>query len=199
MAERSPSLLDRAAAGELPAWAEVSPARYQHLSRVGRLMAEWAAGLDCTEAQRVRWHATGCLHDALRDAPVEHLLPWVPERFRELPVSFWHGPATASRLEAEGLDDAELCGAIRYHTLGHASLRTLGRALIAADFLEPGRPQQAEWRAGLRARMPRDLPGVLREVLRFKITRSLDGGYPIPAETVGAWNALLSDAQQGTG
>jgi HD superfamily phosphohydrolase YqeK len=118
-----------------------------------------------------------------------------------LPPSFLHGPATAGRLEAEGCLDSELLDAIRYHTLGHRSLARLGRALIAADFLEPGRKARARWRAALRARAPAAFDPVVREVLRAKLERGLEGGQPLGIELVELWNVLArhEEAEQGHG
>jgi 2-amino-4-hydroxy-6-hydroxymethyldihydropteridine diphosphokinase len=89
-----------------------------------------------------------------------------------------------------GDGDAELAEAVRYHTLGHPALGQLGRALYLADFLEPGRDFEEEWRAELRARMPEDLDGVLREVVRARIQNLLSADRPVRAETVAFWNSL---------
>jgi len=179
--------------GELPEWAEVSPTRLEHTRRVAHLMHDWAVhqGLDAAGCDR--WRATGLLHDALRDAPARHLQPWAGPGFRGLPDSFLHGPATAARLQAEGLDDAEVLDAIRYHTLGSPDLGRLGRILIAADFLEPGRHQNAEWRGRLRERGRTDLDGVIREVIRAKIQRCMDADLPVRPEMFGLWNRLVID------
>jgi predicted HD superfamily hydrolase involved in NAD metabolism len=185
--------LERAARGELPEWAEVSPARLGHTLRVGELMHDWAVHHGLDEADCDRWRGTGTLHDALRDAPASHLHPWVDERFRELPDSFLHGPATAARLEAEGMSDAEVLDAIRYHTLGWPDLGRLGRILIAADYLEPGRQQNAEWRARMRERGRTDLDGVVRDVLRTRIQRCMDADLPVRPEMFGLWNRVVTD------
>lgn len=187
------SLLEDAAAGVLPRWAEVTADRYEHLARVAALMDEWVNQLGGSPVERIRWRGAAWLHDALRDAPAERLLPWVSGEFRNLPVSYMHGPAAAARLEADGLDDEEVLEAIRFHTLGHAGLGRMGLALIAADFLEPGRVTHAEWRAGLRERMPLALHAVVREVVRTKLTRSMDAGSPIRPEMVDLWNRLMTD------
>lgn len=188
-------MLERAARGELPDWAEATPPRRAHIARVAALLDEWAAALGKDETERMRWKAAGYLHDALRDAPPERLRPWLDSPFRELPPGFLHGPATAARLDAEGIRDDELLDAIRYHTLGHAGLRTLGRFLVAADFLEPGRPKETEWRAELRERMTRDPDGVVREIARYKIEKSLHANARVRPELLGLWNALAANSE----
>jgi hypothetical protein len=65
--------------------------------------------------------------------------------------------------------------------------------LMAADFLEPGRKQHREMRAALRARMPDDREDVVREVVRFKIVRSLNADSPVRPDLLGLWNALALD------
>ncbi|MBV9775131.1 MAG: HD domain-containing protein [Gemmatimonadetes bacterium] len=179
----------RAARGELPEWAEISPARREHMGRVADLLAAWAdsAGLD--PADRDRWVAAGWLHDALRNADPERLRPLVPERFRSLPDPVLHGPAAAERLAGEC--DPELCDAIRYHTLGHPGFGLLGKALYLADFLEPGRDFEQEWRGGLARRMPAEMDEVLAEVLAARIQHLVSRRKPVSPETAAFWNAVV--------
>jgi 2-amino-4-hydroxy-6-hydroxymethyldihydropteridine diphosphokinase len=87
--------------------------------------------------------------------------------------------------------DGELLLALAYHTVGHPSLGMLGRALYAADFLEPGRAFLPEWRAGLRARMPEELDAVTRDIVGARVTYLVDRGFDLPADTVGFWNVLV--------
>jgi 2-amino-4-hydroxy-6-hydroxymethyldihydropteridine diphosphokinase len=88
--------------------------------------------------------------------------------------------------------DGELLVALTYHTVGHASLGTLGRALYAADFLEPGRAFLPEWRAGLRARMPQQLDAVTRDIVAARVNHLVDRGLELLPDTVEFWNALVA-------
>lgn len=188
--ETALSPLVRAAAdGELPPWARASAPRREHIARVVALLDEWALALSLPEADRLRWRAAGWLHDALREAPPEELRPLVPEELRGLPPLLLHGPAAAERIAGQA-DDA-VRDAVRYHTVGHARLDRLGRALYLADFLEPGRDFSPEWRAELRARMPGELDAVLRDVVAARIRHLLDSRKPIRPETAGFWSALV--------
>lgn len=184
-----PEVVRAAARGEMPSWAEAGPRRRAHVARVGALLAGWAdaAGLDPVE--RDRWLAAGWLHDALREADPERLRAEVPERFRSLPGAVLHGPAVAERLA--GVADPELCDALRYHTLGYAGFGRLGKALYLADFLEPGRDFEVEWRASLAARMPAEMDEVLVEVLAARIRNLLDRRKPISPETAAFWSAAV--------
>jgi HD superfamily phosphohydrolase YqeK len=170
-----------AARGELPPWARASEKRRAHIGRVAALLGEWADGLGLPEAERTRWLAAGWLHDVLRECPPDELRPLVPPAFRELPGKLLHGPAAAERLAGDA--DPELLDAIRYHTLGSARFGTLGRALYLADFLEPGRRFEPEWTAAMRARMPREMDAVMREVVRARVRHVTESGSILHPET----------------
>lgn len=180
----------RAAGGRLPEWAEASAARREHMARVAALLEGWAGALGLDREERTRWLAAAWLHDALRNADPEALRPRVPPPAAALPGPLLHGPAAAERLRIDGVDDGELLRAVAYHTLGHPGLAALGRALYAADFLEPGRDLLNDWRAGLRDRCPGDLPGVVKEILGARIVHLVGRGSPLRAETVAFWNAM---------
>jgi HD superfamily phosphohydrolase YqeK len=160
------------------------------MGRVATLLDEWAVALDLEEEERLRWRAVGWLHDALRESPPERLRGEVPPEMRDLAGAVLHGPAAAERLRGD-LDEAAL-DAIRYHTIGHPNLDRLGRALYLADFLEPGRDFLPEWRAGLRARMPRDMDAVLVEVLASRLRHLVEGRRPLRPETALFWSALVT-------
>jgi len=186
-------LVERAARGELPSWAEAGPARREHMARVAALLDAWGATLGLSGEERVRRAAVAWLHDALRDADPETLRDRVPPPAAALPGPVLHGPAAAERLRMDGVGDGELLRAIAYHTLGHPDLRALGRALYAADFLEPGRDLLNDWRAELRARAPLDLDAVVREILGARIAHLVGRGATLRSETVAFWNALAVD------
>jgi HD superfamily phosphohydrolase YqeK len=160
------------------------------MARVAELMGEWAAALQLEEADRVRWAAAAWLHDGFREAPPEQLREMVPPELRDLPGPLLHGPAAAARLAGEV--DAAVLDAIRYHTIGHPDLDLLGRALYLADFLEPGRDFEVQWRAQLRRRMPHDLQEVLAEVLQARIRHLLEIRKPIRPETAAFWSRVVS-------
>lgn len=173
--------------GRLPEWAEVNEARRRHLRSVARLLEQWAAALSLEEPDRTRWAAAGWLHDALRDADPTALAA----EAGEYPEPLRHGPAVAVRLEREGVRDAELLQAIRYHTLGLPGLRTLGRFLYLADYLDPTRDFDGEERARLRDALPEAVAETLKTVCARRIAHLLDRGLPLRPETVGFWNEIL--------
>lgn len=146
--------------------------------------------MELGEEARSRWAALGYLHDAVREDDPEALRPRVAPAFSGLPGRILHGPAAAEFLRLDGVEDGEFLNAVAFHTLGHRELRLMGKALYAADFLEPGRARLKGWRAELRARMPGEMDEVAREVLGARIAHLIDVGSPIRPETVGFWNAL---------
>ena len=179
-----------AARGILPNWAKAEKSRQDHMARVAALLEEWSQVRGEPRTEVIRWTAAGFLHDALRDEDQEELRALVEPPFKELPGKVLHGPGMARRLRDAGVEDEELLHAIAYHTLGSAAFGVLGFALYAADFLEPGRSLREGWRAGLRERAPRELEGVVREILSARIGYLLERGRPLHPETLGFWNHL---------
>ena len=183
------TLLHAAARGHLPDWAVASDERRAHMGRVATLLGEWAVRLRLSDHERTEWMALGYLHDALRDAPVAQLHGEVEEKFRDLPGPLLHGPAAAQRLV--GALSPALLNAIRYHTIGHPSLDRAGKALYLADFLEPGRDFEVEWRESLSARMPEELDAVLTEVVAARLQHLVDLRRQIRPETAAFWSAIV--------
>ena len=171
----------------------MSPGRHAHMARVSELLGEWADALELSDWERCRWRAAGFLHDALREVAPDVLRQKVPPERASLPEPILHGPAVAERLRVHGVLDGELLSAVAYHTVGHASLGTLGRALYAADFLEPGRAFMPEWRAALRARMPTELDAVTRDIVSARVRHIVDCGLALLPDTVSFWNALVTE------
>lgn len=155
------------------------------------LIESWARTLGLDPAERVRWTAAARLHDALRDADPKELREELSGPEWTWPDPLLHGPAVAVRLRGEGVDDEALLLAIAYHTVGHPDFDTMGRALYAADFLEPGRRVQEERRAALRERMPHELDTVVLHVVRARLEHALEARRPIFSETAAFWSQLL--------
>ena len=165
----------------LPAWAQVTAARQQHVERVVGLLSAWADAMNVAAPERERWIRAGWLHDALRDAPLGNVMA--------------HGPAAADRAAEDGERDRGVLEAVRYHTIGYAGWDQVGRMLYLADFLEPGRDFDLNGPAGRRglvARVPLERDVVLREVARRRVDWVLRSGWPLVPETVAFWNALAS-------
>jgi len=171
----------------LPVWAVASPKRREHIARVAALLDQWASSMAIGAAERTAWHDAGCWHDALRDAEEPQLREL--SRDAQSPVAILHGPAAASRLEAEGETRRDVLDAIRWHTLGNPHWTRTGQALFMADFLEPGRKFMMAERAWLAQMVPGDFAGVFRQVVKVRLEWSLREGKGLHAETVAMWNA----------
>ena len=184
------SLIEAAADGVLPAWAQMSERRYGHVSRVAQLLGQWAHELGLPAAEVRRWRAAGFLHDALREVAPDDLRELAPDHMRDAPGKLLHGPAAATRLRQEGVTDEPLLCAITYHTIGSPELDDLGRALFIADYVEPGRRDEEEKLAALRQRMPHKRHAVLRDVVRARIARLINDDRPIRPDTAALWNQL---------
>lgn len=184
----------RAAAGELPVWAVVDEPRRAHMERVADALAGWAEALGLDEIETGRWRSVGYLHDALRDADPAELRERVPPAWRSMPGAMLHGPAAAERLRVDGVEDGELLLAVAYHTLGHPRFQRLGRALYAADFLDPCRELLPERSVGWRGRLPGELDEVVLELVAARVSHLLERRVRLHPETVGFWNALSAGA-----
>jgi len=166
----------------LPPWAEAGPDRRAHVARVAALLEEWAIAMGVDASERARWLRAAWLHDALRDVPGGDELA--------------HGPAAAARAAVEGETDAGVLDAVRHHSVGWAGWDAVGRMLYLADYLEPGRRHDTDERGTLAVRVPADPDGVLREVVRRRIERTLRSGWALRPETVGFWNSLAPRGQR---
>ena len=115
-----------------------------------------------------------------------------PCALRDLPPHARHGPAAAILLQKEGVDDPELLHAISWHTLGSEGFGLLGRALYAADCLEPGRPARKEWREELRSLAPGQLEDILIEIVTSRIDYLFLAGRPVHPRTVGFRESIVN-------
>ena len=184
-------LVAAAARGQLPDWAVAGKGRRSHMARVASLLEQWGHELGLQKHQIARWRAAGYLHDALREVPPEELEDLLSPRLRRLPVGAWHGPAAAAVLRSEGVRDRGILRAIRWHTVGSRKFGRLGKALYAADALEPGRTRRVRWRERLRARIPVEMDAVLGEILSHRICYLIGARQPVHPRTLGFWNSLV--------
>jgi 2-amino-4-hydroxy-6-hydroxymethyldihydropteridine diphosphokinase len=184
-------IVQAAASGDLPEWAQAIEVRREHMIRVSHLLRGWAEQREETHQEVARWAALGFLHDMMRDAEPAVMRAMVDPTFASLSDKALHGPAAAVRLRECGVEDDELVHAVEYHTLGSRGFRDLGKALYAADFLEPGRKTEGKGQAGLRERLPFELGAVVREIAGARIEYLIERGRPIRVETADFWNSLV--------
>jgi len=176
------------AASGLPVWAQVGEKRLAHIQRVTSLLRAWGAAMRLPPDEANAWIDVGTWHDALREASERELRAITGDRTS--PLGLLHGPAVASKLEADGERRQNVLDAIRYHTVGSAHWDSTGKALYMADYLEPGRKFLAEDRGFLASQVPHNFDGVFRQVVRFRLEWSVREGNHIFPETVALWNSL---------
>lgn len=176
----------------LPAWAEMSPERVEHVRRVAELAAHWAEAMGVPDSERNRWLRAVWLHDALRDAAPATLAEWASGT--PGPAELKHGPASAARAKAEGETDRGVLDAVRYHSVGLPEWDMVGRVLYCADYLEPGRPFDQEHRAALASEFPRRTRHVLREIARTRLLHVIASDWPLMDPMVRFWNSLVDQS-----
>lgn len=172
----------------LPAWGVASPRRRAHIARVAMLMDEWAEAMRIDRTERESWRDAALWHDALRDAGEEELRAIVPDL--DWPASALHGPAAAARLAADGEARASVLNAIRWHTIGTPTWDRTGRALYMADYLEPGRAHDREWRSATATRVPADLDRAFRDVVRHRLAARVGAGARMLPDTQALWESV---------
>lgn len=172
----------------LPAWAKVSRKRRAHIARVAALIDAWAEAMRLDRAERDAWRDAALWHDTLRDASEAELRAIVPDL--DWPASVLHGAAAAVRLAADGESRASVLDAIRWHTIGSPVWDRTAKALYMADYLEPGRAFDREWRAELAARVPADFPGAFRDVVHHRLARRIALGEPMLPDTAALWESV---------
>jgi predicted HD superfamily hydrolase involved in NAD metabolism len=103
-----------------------------------------------------------------------------------------HGPIGA-RLMAEryGIDDAEALAAARHHTTARAGMSALERLVYVADKIEPHKAGLDEMLAEARELADESIERAMRAILDRQVTRAVELGWPLHADTIAARNELL--------
>ena len=159
----------------------LSEKRYGHTARVAETVEDLARlhGLDPARAR-----LAALLHDAARETAPEEFLrlaeSWdlrIGEPERESP-KLLHGPVAAELARRElGVEDEEVLGAVRDHTVGRAGMGPLAVALYVADKIEPSRDYPSVGR--IRALAGQDLREAAAEALRRVVAHNEGRGRPV--------------------
>jgi predicted HD superfamily hydrolase involved in NAD metabolism len=159
----------------------LSEKRYGHTVRVADTAEDLARihGLD-----PIRTRLAALLHDAARETEPNEFLQlaeaWdlhVGEPERQSP-KLLHGPVAAELARREmGVEDEEVLGAVRAHTVGEPGMGPLALALYVADKIEPARDYPSVGRIRDLAR--KDLREAATEALRRVVAHNVERDRPI--------------------
>ncbi len=175
---KNTALLD---AADALARSRLSEKRYGHTLRVADT-AERLARVHGLDPARVRLAAL--LHDTARETEPGEFLRlaggWdlaVGEPERQSP-KLLHGPVAAELARRElGVEDEEVLGAVRAHTVGKPGMGPLALALYVADKIEPARDYPSVGR--IRALAQEDLDEAAAEALRRVVAHNERRGRPV--------------------
>jgi HD superfamily phosphohydrolase YqeK len=173
---------------DFPAWGIASAKRRAHIARVAALATSWATAMRIADDERDAWRDAARWHDALRDANEHELRAIVPHL--DWPTSLLHGPAAAARLAEDGERRRSVLDAIYWHTVGNARWDRTGRVLYMADYLEPERKFDREWRAELAARVPQNFEGVFREVVTRRLGPRVAAKDRLLSDSIALWESV---------
>ncbi|UPT76015.1 MAG: bis(5'-nucleosyl)-tetraphosphatase (symmetrical) YqeK [Elusimicrobiota bacterium] len=174
---------------------DLSPARFEHTVHVAAL-AESLARRHGASPDAAR--TAGLLHDAGRRYRPHEVARYVraraisvPERAKVLASDpmLAHAYVSADLARREfGVEDPEILGAIRRHTLGDARLSLLDKVLYVADACSLDRSHSSA--AATRALAYEDLDEALRRCVAEKLVHAVGRDAWLHPLTVRLWNSL---------
>ncbi|MCR4780934.1 MAG: bis(5'-nucleosyl)-tetraphosphatase (symmetrical) YqeK [Ruminiclostridium sp.] len=141
-------------------------------------------------------YIAGILHDCRKEADAEtqkrEMLAsgYYVDPAELASKSTWHGIAAAYYVRHElGIEDADICGAIRYHTVAHAAMTKLEKIVYLGDLVSAERdfPDVEKYRAWAM----RDLDDGMYRALKWSIGSLSADDRKIPVCTVEAFNYYM--------
>jgi predicted HD superfamily hydrolase involved in NAD metabolism len=147
-------------------------------------------------ASPLKARLAGLVHDVARSWSGSQLLSYA--RMHGIAVSpeaeaapvLLHAAAGADVARREfGIDDAEILGAIRRHTVAGPNMTTLEKTVYLADTIEPSRT--FDGRAALEAKAFASLDGGLLESVKESLKYLVLRQVPIAQETIQLYNELV--------
>lgn len=145
------------------------PERAQHSIRVALAAAKVGNTLRIPEEQVLQ---AALLHDCAKNLTIEHPLLKafsIDAQYGDVPASVWHQFAGAYLAEHKfGVQDQDVCNAIRFHTSGRAAMSALEQLIFLADIVEDGRTF-----AGIEELRELFYQGKLQDCMRLALERSL--------------------------
>ena len=138
-------------------------------------------------------------HDLLRALSNERLLTIAVEQGYQCdavdgmePVLL-HGPLAVRILrEQYGVLDADVLGAVAYHTTAHAGMTPLQKLLFIADKIEPHKRERSPEAERVAALAVTDLDGAMLAYLDYHVRFAVDHDWPLHPNTIAARNELIA-------
>jgi predicted HD superfamily hydrolase involved in NAD metabolism len=156
------------------------------------------------DKQAVRIAALG--HDLLRAVNNDRLLAiaadqsYATEDADRMDPILLHGPlAVAILREQYNVVDAEILGAVAYHTTAHAGMTPLQKLIFLADKIEPEKRARNDALGRVAELAETDLDAGLLVFLNQFIEEAVEVGWPLHTNTVAARNELLALKREATG
>lgn len=179
----------------------LSRKRYEHSLNVAEEAVRLARkyGADPYKAE-----VAGVLHDSMKETPAEAQLQWIRdfgiildkvEQKSEKLLHAISGMVFAQK--ACGVEDADVLGAIRFHTTARPGMTLLEKVLYVADFVSEDRDYDGV--EVMRERAGQGLEIAMFEGLAYTIHDLAARGLPIHENTVGAYNELIVSGVGGGG
>ncbi|MEC2160030.1 bis(5'-nucleosyl)-tetraphosphatase (symmetrical) YqeK [Virgibacillus halodenitrificans] len=120
----------------------LTKARFEHTLRVAETAVDLAERFGVS---REKVELAAIFHDYAKYRPLEEMEDYIkkselPDNLLTYHHELWHGPVAALLIEKEfNIHDADIKGAIRYHTTGRANMKDIEKVVFIADYIEPGR------------------------------------------------------------
>ena len=156
------------------------------------------------DTQAVRIAALG--HDLLRALNNERLLgiaadqAYAADEADRMDPVLLHGPlAVAILREQYNVVDADILGAVAYHTTAHAGMTPLQKLIFLADKVEPWKRARNEALDRVAELAETDLEAAMLVYLNQMIEEAVEVGWPLHTNTVAARNELLARNRASTG
>ena len=167
--------------------------RYTHSCNVADMCVKLAGiyGEDVKKA-----YTAGILHDCRKEADADvqkrEMLSsgYYVDPAELASKSTWHGIAAAYYIRTElGIEDDDICNAVRYHTVGHAAMTRLEKIVYLGDLVSAERdfPDVEKYRAYAM----KDLDDAMYRALKWSITNLSENDKKIPVSTIEAYNYYM--------
>lgn len=164
--------------------------RYKHSVNVAEMCLMLAKKFGADEDKA---YTAGILHDCRKEADkavmreeAEKSGYYIDPAERDC-FKLWHGIAGAYYVKNElKIDDTDILNAIRFHTVGRASMSVLEKIVFLADMVSKERdyPHVEEYRRAV----TEDLDNGMFQTLRWSIIKTSGTGGKIPISTLEAYN-----------